>query len=141
MRRLAILILISCAACTSQAGRTPPADSPVATAPQGAARTPAAGALAQIRALVGTAACTSLEQCNTVAVGARACGGPETYFAWSSATTDGAALQALVERYNADRKAQVAASGEISDCRFRPDPGTVCRAGTCQLGTSGPEAR
>lgn len=43
-------------------------------------------------------------------------------------------MRALGERYQAERKASNAASGMMSDCRFIPDPGAVCRAGTCQLG-------
>jgi hypothetical protein len=133
MRKLLLPLLLACAACTSGA-RTPAP--PPAPAAQPAAATPAAGGtLEQIRALIGAAACTKAAQCRTLPLGARACGGPEGYLPWSSAQTSGQALAALGERYKAERTAQNAASGAMSDCRFIADPGALCRAGTCQLGT------
>ncbi len=89
--------------------------------------------------MIGTAACTESSQCHTLPIGARACGGPQSYLAWSSAQTDGAALRALAQRFQEQRRAEDAAAGIASDCRFIPDPGAQCRAGACQLNT-GPEA-
>jgi hypothetical protein len=106
--------------------------------------TPAAAAgstLDQIRAMIGAAACTDASQCRTLAVGARACGGPEAYLPYSTANLSEPALQALAERYKGERQAQNQASGMASNCRFIPDPGAVCRAGTCQLGTGEAQAR
>ncbi|KLU37755.1 hypothetical protein AB595_05570 [Massilia sp. WF1] len=97
--------------------------------------------LARIRALVGTPGCSSDDQCHTLAIGHRACGGPESYLAWSSEKTPQAELQALGERYKEERRAADAASGMASTCQFMADPGAVCRAGTCQLGAGGPQAR
>jgi hypothetical protein len=134
MRKLILLLLAGCAACTTGAApeaggpqaRTPPAVQP---APDGQGDT-----LARIRALAGTPSCSDDSQCRTLALGARACGGPESYLAWSSAHTPQAEIQALGERYQEERRAANAASGAMSTCRFMPDPGAVCRAGTCQLG-------
>ncbi len=95
-----------------------------------------AATLAQMRAAVGSAACTTSSQCATVPVGARACGGPEAYLAYSSATTNAAGLQALAERYRAERKASNVASGMVSDCRLITNPGAQCVAGSCQLGSA-----
>ncbi|MDQ2820609.1 MAG: hypothetical protein M3Y65_09465 [Pseudomonadota bacterium] len=89
--------------------------------------------LTQIRALIGTAACTDSSQCRTVGIGARPCGGPKAYLAWSTAHTDGAALATLAEKLRLEGEAANAASGELSTCQFFPDPGASCRAGTCQL--------
>jgi hypothetical protein len=135
MRSLAILLLITCAACAG-AGGQPAAPVPAAPAP---AAVPAT--LARINALIGTPSCNGDAQCHSLAVGNRPCGGPESYLAWSSAHTDPDAIRALGERYKAERQAQSAARGEVSDCRFRVDPGAVCRAGLCQLGTGDPVAR
>ena len=104
-----------------------PAAAPAAAAPG------APGLLGRIRDMAGTAACTDSSQCQTLALGARACGGPEQYLAWSSAHTDGAALRALAERYRGERQAALAKSGEMSDCRLITDPGAECRAGQCRL--------
>ncbi len=84
--------------------------------------------------MVGTPGCSSDAQCHTLAIGHKSCGGPESYLAWSSANASQGELQALAERYQQERRSADAASGMVSNCRFMPDPGAVCRAGTCQLG-------
>jgi len=91
--------------------------------------------------MIGDAACSDASQCRTLPVGARACGGPEAYLPYSTANLSEPALQALAARYKSEREAQNAASGMMSNCRFIPDPGAVCRAGTCQLGTGEPQVR
>lgn len=135
-------LLLACAACSGQPGAP---SAPAAPANRPAAADPAAPAdtLAQLRALIGTAACGDNSQCHSLPVGARACGGPEAYLAWSSTATSADALQALAGRYKAQRQAKIAASGEMSDCRFFADPGAVCRTGTCQpgAGAAGAQAR
>lgn len=128
MRPSPILILLACAASIVCIACTATASAPAK--PQA----PDAGdTLAKIRALIGAAACTDGSQCHTLALGARPCGGPQAYLPWSSASTDRAALAVLGEQFRKERAAAIAASGEMSDCRFLPDPGAVCRAGTCQL--------
>lgn len=122
MRSISLLILFAFTAC-SVAG---PAPVPPAAAPS-------ADVLSEIRSLIGTAACTESSQCNTLPLGARACGGPQAYLPWSSARTDGSALRALAGRYQEQQRAAAEASGQVSDCRFIPDPGAECRAGACQL--------
>lgn len=125
MRTLILLILAACVGCSSAAPQAP-------QAPQAQTDT-----LARIRALVGTASCSSDAQCHTLPLGARACGGPDSYLPWSSQTTSMAELQALGERYKEERRAANAASHAMSTCQFLMDPGAVCRAGTCQPGTKG----
>jgi len=139
MRKLILLLLAGCTACST--GATPQGASPAtpstSVAPQ-AVQAPQDGrgdTLTRIRALAGTPACSEDSQCHTLALGARACGGPESYLPWSSARTSQAEIQALGERYKEERRAANAASGAMSTCQFMPDPGAVCRAGTCQLGT------
>ena len=129
MRHIPLLILLACAACVACAATARAPVKPKAAAPAA----PAGDTLAQIRALIGDAACTDSSQCHTLAIGARPCGGPQAYLPWSSAKTDGAALAVLGERFKKEREAAIAASGEMSTCQFLPDPGAVCKAGTCQL--------
>ncbi len=96
--------------------------------------------LGQIVSLIGNAACDSAEQCRTVGIGDKPCGGPEAYLAWSSAVTKQDALAALAARHRDARRAQNERSELRSNCAVTPDPGAVCRprAGdglrTCQLG-------
>ncbi|UVW29947.1 hypothetical protein [Massilia sp. H6] len=139
MPKFLLLLLLGCAACTSQAHdpdrKTAPA-APITSPPQAAPPASAQDTLSRIRAHIGKAACSDNSQCRTLAVGARACGGPETYLAYSAADGQDAALRALAERYQKERQAQNAASGMISTCVFMPDPGAVCTAGTCQTGNA-----
>jgi hypothetical protein len=130
MRKLAILFMLACAACTTRAGDPPAtAGGPAKPAPVAAG----ADTLGQIRSLIGTAECSSDSQCQVLPVGARACGGPASYLAWSSAKTDAAQLQALAERHKAEQQADNLATGRISTCIAIAPPAVACRAGTCQL--------
>lgn len=139
MKKLALILLFSCAACTTEArhpasSKTAPADKVAA----GASAPSAAGTLGDIQRLIGTPTCSDNAQCRTVAVGALACGGPQEYLAWSTTRTSERDLMALAERFKGERQAQIKSSGEMSICIHRPDPGAVCVSGTCQLNASSP---
>ncbi|CAN5863754.1 hypothetical protein BH11PSE12_BH11PSE12_06050 [soil metagenome] len=105
--------------------------------------TDAPALLAAIHAAIGSAPCNDSRQCQSIAVGAKPCGGPEAYFAWSNTQTDGATLTTLVARHKHLREAQNAASGEASNCMMIKDPGAFCQisqgaaSGTCQLRQEG----
>ncbi|HJV60878.1 MAG TPA: hypothetical protein VJ743_08015 [Albitalea sp.] len=98
-------------------------------------RTPgdAPAPLAAIDALIGDAACTADAQCHSIGIGAKPCGGPEGYVAWSSLRTDGRALEQAVQRHAQARRRESAARGEMSTCSVIPDPGAHCAAGVCRL--------
>jgi hypothetical protein len=150
MRKLVLLLFAACTACsggahTAPSGAAAAAGVPAATSSAAAAAPSATAAsgttLARIEALVGTPSCSSDEQCHTLALGARACGGPERYLAWSSARTQDGALRTLGEAYKEEQRKANAASGMMSTCQFLMDPGATCKAGTCQLGGGGALAR
>jgi hypothetical protein len=123
-------------------GGAPPVPvQPAAAQASVAAPGPAADTLAQLRALAADFRCSDESQCHTLPLGQSPCGGPEGYLPWSSAHTDGSALRALAERYAAERRAANTASGRVGACRFTPDPGAVCRAGACRLGSPGFQVR
>ncbi len=92
----------------------------------------------ELRDLIGPAACHSDSQCRTVAVGARPCGGPAGYWAWSTQGTDAERLTTLAQRQAAAEKAEQQARGLRSNCRVLTDPGAICVANQCQ--TRGLEA-
>lgn len=100
----------------------------------GAAPAPAPDLMQQLRAEIGNAACDSSQQCKTVAVGNKACGGPESYLAWSSKASDGATVRRLADAYSAKRKSDNLASGMVSTCSAVMDPGATCSAGRCVTG-------
>lgn len=137
MRQLAILLLLACTACATRADAPAAqnaAPAPAAGAAQASGATPApTGTLAHIQALVGKAECTSDSQCQVLPIGARACGGPASYLAFSSAKTNAAEVQALAERYHAEQQASNQRAGMVSTCQFMPAPAVACRANSCQL--------
>jgi len=92
-----------------------------------------ASLLKDIRAEIGDAACDAPQQCRSIAVGHKSCGGPEAYLAWSSKRSNEARLQGLVEQHAAARRAENLRSGMVSDCRLVTDPGSTCKAGRCAL--------
>jgi len=133
MRKLVLLSLLACAACTTRADgpATPRAAQPAAPAAAPAASQP--DTLAQIKDLIGKAECSSDSQCQALPIGARPCGGPASYLAWSTTKTSSSDIQALADRYRAEQQERNARSGMVSDCRAIAPPAAVCRAGSCQL--------
>lgn len=87
----------------------------------------------ELRALIGPAACTSDSQCRSLPVGARACGGPAGYWAWSTERSDAKQVLDLSRRQAEAQKRENAASGMQSDCRMLTDPGAACVANRCEL--------
>jgi hypothetical protein len=97
-----------------------------ATAQAAAPAQESAALEAEVRRLVGGATCTADEQCRTLAFGAKACGGPQAYIAWSTLVTDAAVLESVAERYAALRREELRSSGVVSDCAIVVDPGATC---------------
>lgn len=129
LRTLAALALMLAGAACSAA--KPQASAPPAGDP--------ASLLARIEAERGGAAvCDADAQCHSIGVGAKACGGPERYLAWSSKNSDGARLRALVAEHAAARRAADAKAGMMSTCSVVTDPGATCSAGLCVLRQPGP---
>ncbi|SHH71194.1 hypothetical protein [Massilia sp. CF038] len=104
---------------------------PAAPGAASAAAPAAAGLLQQLEAEIGAAACDTSAQCKTIAVGHKACGGPESYLAYSTKTGDAAKVARLAADYSAERKNKNAKSGMMSTCSVVVDPGASCNAGRC----------
>ena len=137
-RSVLLLLGASCAACAQPVGEPKAA----ASAPQ-AATLASPQLLKAIREEVGEAACDSDRQCFSVGVGLKDCGGPETYIAWSSKSGNRERLLELITQHREMRKKENESSGMVSNCRFLPDPGAVCRPRApdgkrvCQVGQGG----
>lgn len=119
MRHLLLALLTACTACTA-------AQRPVT------AETPGAlpELLRRLHALSAASACTASAECATVAVGAKACGGPEYYLAFSPDKLPQA--REVAGRHAALRQEANAREPEQrSNCRFIPDPGAACQSGRC----------
>ena len=118
-----------------------------------AAQVPPRSDRASMQSLIGDAGCSSDAQCKTVGVGAKACGGPQSYLAFSTVRTDESALRALADASAEADRQRAEAKGMASTCSVVPDPGAFCdrsqpaagSAGTCRLqsgrGAAGPLAR
>ncbi|MEO7338728.1 MAG: hypothetical protein ABIV63_19320 [Caldimonas sp.] len=97
------------------------------TASCATAQTDATGdARATLRRLIGDAACESDSQCRTVAVGAKSCGGPEAYLAWSTLGSDRMAIEAASVRSAEAARRESQKSGLLSNCAMVVDPGATC---------------
>ncbi len=87
----------------------------------------------ELRTLIGPAACTADNQCRSLPVGAKACGGPAGYWAWSTQGTDADRVLDLARRQAEAQKGESEASGVRSNCALMVDPGVACVAGHCQV--------
>lgn len=130
MRQLAKIFIFSSSLFVSAVGASEKSD--------------AAQLLEQIRSNIGNAACNDQQQCKSLGLGLKACGGPEMYLAWSTLTTNAQLLSSLSQRYRSLREEQIKAAGEISNCMLIKDPGAYCQTpadpkamGVCQLGLEG----
>jgi len=92
----------------------------------------------KITALIGDAACDNDSQCKTIAIGAKACGGPEYYLAWSTKRTDAAALREAAKGDLAPPRKGVNRGGQ-SNCVFVVDPGAYCAPAVDQPVGSAPK--
>lgn len=84
--------------------------------------------LEQIEDLIGAAACRSDAECRVIGVGAKACGGAQSYRAWSTTATDAQTLQERVDRYTTAHAAELRRSGVRSTCDITPVPAVFCKA-------------
>lgn len=134
----AILLTVAGTACSGVSKNEPVASEAPVTAPQPqpvASTVPAPTLMQQITAEVGSARCDSTAQCKTLAIGSKACGGPERYIAYSTKQSDATRLTRLASEDAAAKKAQNARSGMVSNCAMAMDPGATCSAGRCVTAT------
>lgn len=120
-----LTIALAAAALASCAQTPAPAPAPAEPESQRLAR--------ELHTLIGPASCTADAQCHSIAVGAKACGGPAGYLAWSTQDTDAKRVAELAARTTEAQQRENRASGLRSNCAFVADPGAVCTAGHCQL--------
>jgi hypothetical protein len=71
----------------------------------------------RIESEIGSAPCTSDRQCRTLAVGAKACGGPAAWWSWSDAHSDAGRLQAWAQELDRLQRARFERMGLASNCQ------------------------
>lgn len=84
---------------------------------------------------IGTATCYDNSQCAALALGANACGGPQSYLAFSTYNTDIDYLNSLAAEHRdtsqlANQRAELTAA-----CQFVSEPLVACRVDQCVLDT------
>jgi type IV secretory pathway TrbL component len=80
---------------------------------------------------IAAGSCASDSQCSTVAIGAKACGGPAGYKAFPSSKAS--AMASLARRDRELSKLANDRSGLAGDCRAVIDPGAICQSGRCMV--------
>ncbi len=123
MQKLAAVLLAALvAACQAQA----PAHDLSAVATE-------AALLQRIASEIGSAACGRPDDCRTLPIGSRPCGGPAAWRAWSASSSDGVRLQAWAGELAELQRRRDEAEGRMSTCQVLPEPGVACQAGRCVL--------
>jgi hypothetical protein len=87
----------------------------------------------EIEIEVGAATCTQDAQCKALGLGALACGGPETWLAWSPSSSLPEVVQRKAVRLEAMARERNRRFGSASPCVVLPVPQSVCRQGRCVL--------
>ena len=123
MQKLVAMVLAALVAgCQAQA--------PTRDRPADAAE---AALLQRIDAEIGSASCGRRDDCRTLPIGSRPCGGPTAWRAWSAGSSDGARLQAWAGELAELQRRRDEAEGRMSTCQVLPEPGVACQAGRCVL--------
>ncbi|HCE53533.1 MAG TPA: hypothetical protein DER05_00420 [Lutibacter sp.] len=85
----------------------------------------------EIELLVDSGVCSENADCNYIAFGSKACGGPKTYLVFST-SINVELLQQKVATYNALDDAFNLKYGVASDCYYvTPPPEVACKDGKC----------
>lgn len=87
---------------------------------------------AEIQKMIADKSCNTDADCSSVAYGVKACGGPKKYLVYSLQSTNAEELNALVNQFNAQDRAQNEALGLISTCNFEMEPQVSCVEKLCQ---------
>jgi ABC-type phosphate transport system substrate-binding protein len=135
--------LLASAPAMSTANVPPPpviqsVGSTIAAPVAGAASADLASVHAQLETtLANAAACSADTDCHSVAVGAKACGGPTGYRAFSGKNVDSASVQALAQHERDLAAAAARESHQVSTCFMLADPGARCQEDKCVTGRPG----
>ena len=86
----------------------------------------------EIKLIIGDAKCSDDKQCKSLAMGAKACGGPISYEVYSSLNTDTEKLSSLGEQLKTLNKRYNKEEGLMSDCMMVMPPRVGCLDKICQ---------
>jgi hypothetical protein len=86
-----------------------------------------------IKEEIGEPRASHLSQCRSIPFGAKACGGPATFLAYSVARTDESGLRTLIDDYNQNARRYNQTGNLISDCMVVSEPKLELVGGICKL--------
>jgi hypothetical protein len=87
----------------------------------------------EIVKLIGEPRCVNLVHCRVLALGARPCGGPSEYLAYSSSTGKGETLEAKAYEYSFLEEEVNRKKSAVGACEVLPQPRAACIDGRCML--------
>ncbi len=85
----------------------------------------------EIQEFAKNKACAGSDDCRTMAMGAKACGGPTSYIIYALSKTDEKVLSEKVKQYNDFQKELNIKYNRSSDCLFLSPPTVDCLNGVC----------
>jgi uncharacterized phage infection (PIP) family protein YhgE len=85
----------------------------------------------KLKALIADPQCDTTEQCKTLPVGSRACGGPSSFVVYSDKTADESELTALSAKITEYERNLNAKNDMASICQHLSAPVTQCIENTC----------
>jgi hypothetical protein len=83
--------------------------------------------------LIGEPRCANLVHCRILSLGARPCGGPSEYLAYSSITANGETLEAKAYEYSFLEEEVNRSKAAAGACEVLPEPRAACIGGRCSL--------
>ena len=87
----------------------------------------------EIVSLIGEPRCANLVHCRVLALGARPCGGPSEYLAYSSLTANRETIEAKAYEYSFLEEEVNRSKGAVGSCEVLPPPRATCVDGRCTL--------
>jgi len=85
----------------------------------------------QLKAMINTESCKSVNDCALVEIGHRPCGGPEEYQAYSKLSTDEDKLLSLAKKYQSKQKAYQKQKSIVGICNVIEKPALACQKNMC----------
>lgn len=83
--------------------------------------------------LIEDKSCNGVDDCASIAYGAKPCGGPWGYLVYAPSNVDVAELEQLVEEYNQLEEEINQISGRVSDCGLVEEPDLECADNICAI--------
>src|SRR5215813_13578489 len=87
----------------------------------------------EIVRLIGEPRCANLVHCRVLALGARPCGGPSEYLAFSSLTANRETIEAKAYEYSFLEEEVNRSKAAVGSCDVLPSPRAACVNGHCTL--------